>query len=144
VIRLEPAFGLDADILGLIGAQRGEFHADLGDRRSTTCSGSARRLHSAKVEGSLSGTKEPDMALSIKDPETERLARALSQLTGENITTATKRAIEERLRRLGGQTRRTTLLEDMAEIRRRWSEMRIVDDRSAEEILGYDEHGLPR
>jgi antitoxin VapB len=84
------------------------------------------------------------MALSIKDPETERLARALSQLTGENITTATKRAIEERLRRLGGQTRRTTLLEDMAEIRRRWSEMRIVDDRSAEEILGYDEHGLPR
>jgi len=84
------------------------------------------------------------MALSIKDPETERLARALSQLTGENITTATKRAIEERLRRLSGQTRRTTLLEDMAEIRRRWSEMRIVDDRSAEEILGYDEHGLPR
>jgi antitoxin VapB len=84
------------------------------------------------------------MALSIRDPETERLARALSQLTGENITTATKRAIEERLRRLGGQTRRTTLLEDMAEIRRRWSEMRIVDDRSAEEILGYDEHGLPR
>ena len=36
------------------------------------------------------------MALSIKDPETERLARNLAQLTGENITTATKRAIEER------------------------------------------------
>ena len=84
------------------------------------------------------------MALSIKDPETERLARALSQLTGENITTAPNRAIEERLRRLGGQSRRIALLEDMAEIRRRWSEMRIVDDRSAEEILGYDENGLPR
>ena len=84
------------------------------------------------------------MALSIKDPETERLARALSQLTGENITTATKRAIEERLRRLGGRSRRAALLEDMAEIRRRWSEMRIADDRSADEILGYDEHGLPR
>lgn len=84
------------------------------------------------------------MALSIKDPETERLARALSQLTGENITTATKRAIKERLRRLGGQSRRATLLEDMAEIRRRWSEMRVADDRSPDEILGYDEHGLPR
>jgi antitoxin VapB len=83
------------------------------------------------------------MALSIEDPETERLARALSQLTGEDVTTATKRAIEERLRRLGGQTRRTALLEDMADIRRRWSEMRIVDDRSADEILGYDENGLP-
>ena len=84
------------------------------------------------------------MALSIKDPETERLARELPQLTGENITTAAKRAIEERLRRLGGQSRRATLLEDMAELRRRWSDMRIADDRSADEILGYDEHGLPR
>lgn len=84
------------------------------------------------------------MALSIKDPETEQLARSLAQLTGENITTATKRAIEERLRRLGGQTRKDALLEDMAEIRRRWSEMRVLDDRPPEEILGYDEHGLPR
>jgi antitoxin VapB len=84
------------------------------------------------------------MALSINDPETERLARALSRLTGEDITTATRRAIEERLRRLGDQTRRAALLEDMAEIRRRWSEMRIADDRSTEEILGYDKHGLPR
>jgi antitoxin VapB len=85
-----------------------------------------------------------NLALSIKDPETERLAQALSQLTGGNITTATERAIEERLRRLGSQSRRTALSEDMAEIRRRWSEMRIGDDRSASEILGYDRHGLPR
>jgi antitoxin VapB len=84
------------------------------------------------------------MALSIKDPETERLARRLVQLIGESITTAIKRAIEERLRRLGGQSRRAALLEDMAEIRRRWSEMPVRDDRRPEEILGYDEHGLPR
>lgn len=84
------------------------------------------------------------MALSIKDPETEQLARSLAQLTGENITTATKRAIEERLRRLGGQTHKDTLLQDMAEIRRRWTEMRVLNDRTPEEILGYDEHGLPR
>jgi antitoxin VapB len=84
------------------------------------------------------------MALSINDPETERLARALSRLTGEDITTATRRAIEERLRRLGDQTRRAALLEDMAEIRRRWSEMRVTDKRSPDDILGYDEHGLPR
>ncbi|MDA9547466.1 PSK operon transcription factor [Bradyrhizobium yuanmingense] len=84
------------------------------------------------------------MALSIKDPETEQLARSLAQLTGENITTATRRAIEERLRRLGGQKNKDVLLEDLAEIRRRWSEMRVLDDRTPEEILGYDEHGLPR
>jgi antitoxin VapB len=84
------------------------------------------------------------MALSIKDPETERLARTLAKLTGENITTATRRAIEERLRRVGGRGRRAALLEDMAEIRRRWSAMRVLDDRTPEEIVGYDEHGLPR
>jgi antitoxin VapB len=84
------------------------------------------------------------MALSIKDPETERLAKSLAQLTGENITTATKRAIEERLRRLRAQSRKAALLEDMAEIRRRWSEMPVVDERTPDEILGYDEHGLPR
>jgi antitoxin VapB len=84
------------------------------------------------------------MALSIKDPETERLAKSLAQLTGETITTATRRAIEERLRRVGGPSRKAALLEDMAEIRRRWSEMSVVDHRTPEEILGYDEHGLPR
>jgi len=84
------------------------------------------------------------VALSIKDPETERLARSLAQLTGENITTATKRAIEERLRRVGSASRKTALLEEMAEIRRRWSEMAVADRRTPEEILGYDEHGLPR
>jgi antitoxin VapB len=84
------------------------------------------------------------MALSIKDPETERLARNLAQLTGENITTATKRAIEERLRRLGSHSRKAALLEDLADIRRRWSALPVLDDRTPEDILGYDEHGLPR
>jgi antitoxin VapB len=84
------------------------------------------------------------MALSIKDPETERLARSLAQLTGENITTATKRAIEERLRRLGGHSRKAALLEDLADIRRRWSALPVMDERTSEDILGYDEHGLPR
>jgi antitoxin VapB len=84
------------------------------------------------------------MALSIKDPETERLARNLARLTGENITTATKRAIEERLRRLGGHSRKAALLEDLADIRRRWSALPVLDERTPEDILGYDEHGLPR
>jgi antitoxin VapB len=84
------------------------------------------------------------MALSIKDPETERLARNLAQLTGESITTATKRAIEERLRRVGAHSRRAALLEDLADIRRRWSALPVLDNRTPEDILGYDENGLPR
>ena len=84
------------------------------------------------------------MAFSIKDPETERLARNLAQLTGESITAATKRAIEERLRRVGGHSRKAALLQDLADIRRRWSALPVLDDRTPEDILGYDEHGLPR
>jgi antitoxin VapB len=84
------------------------------------------------------------MALSIKDPETERLARALAQRTGESLTIATRRALEERLRRIGGDARKAALLEDLAASRRRWGAMAVVDPHSADEILGYDADGLPR
>jgi antitoxin VapB len=39
------------------------------------------------------------MALSLKDPETDRLARALAALTGETLTEAIRRALAERLER---------------------------------------------
>lgn len=84
------------------------------------------------------------MALSIKDPVTERLARELALKTGESITSATRRALEERLRRVSTDRRSTVLLEDMEAIRLRWAAMPERDTRSADEIIGYDEHGLPR
>ena len=84
------------------------------------------------------------MALSIKDPATEQLARDLAKSTGESITTATRRALEERLRRVSGQGRTAALLDDLSEIRRRWADMPRLDLRSAEDIIDYDEHGLPR
>jgi len=83
------------------------------------------------------------MALSIKDPETERLARTLAERTGETITIATRRALEERLRRVGSDARKAALLEDLAASRRRWSTLPVLDDRSADEIIGYDQNGLP-
>jgi antitoxin VapB len=83
------------------------------------------------------------MALSIKDPETERLARTLAERTGETITIATRRALEERLRRIGSDARKAALLEDLVASRRRWSALPVVDNRSADEIIGYDEDGLP-
>ena len=83
------------------------------------------------------------MALSIKDSETERLARTLAARTGESITIATRTALEERLRRLGSSARKAALLEDLAASRRRWSSLPVLDTRSAEETIGYDENGLP-
>ena len=83
------------------------------------------------------------MALSIKDPETEKLARALAARTGETITIATRRALEDRLKRMGSQAGKDALLEDMAAMQRRLSALPVLDHRSPDDIIGYDENGLP-
>lgn len=83
------------------------------------------------------------MALSIKDPETEQLARMLAARTGESITVATRRALEERLRRTSSSARKAALLEDLEAIQRRWNALPVLDNRSPDEIIGYDENGIP-
>lgn len=84
------------------------------------------------------------MALTIKDPEAERLARTLAEHMGETLTVATRRTLEERLRRLGSEARKAVLLEDLAASRRRWRALPILDSRAADEIIGYDDNGQPR
>jgi antitoxin VapB len=83
------------------------------------------------------------MALSIKDPTTERLARDLARRTGESITMATRNALEERLRRTSDHASDVLLAEELAAIRQRWSALAVADGRSPDEIIGYDENGLP-
>jgi antitoxin VapB len=83
------------------------------------------------------------MALSIKDPEADRLARDLAARTGETLTEAVVVALRERLARETGRSRVIPLSEELAAIRRRCAALPVLDDRSPEEIIGYDEHGLP-
>ena len=80
------------------------------------------------------------MALNIKDPETDRLARELSAATGESITVATRLAIQERLNRV---RRRPAQGRDLSDIISRGRARPNLDDRTEDEILGYDAHGLP-
>jgi antitoxin VapB len=84
------------------------------------------------------------MALSIKHPEADRLARELAAATGETLTDAIINALRERLRRQRGRVRGPRLRDEIRAIRRRCAALPILDDRSADEILGYDEHGVPR
>lgn len=85
------------------------------------------------------------MALSIRDPETDRLARELSRRTGETMTQAIRKALEERLARVDGsreaeiERRRQAINAIVA----RAHKLPILDDRTPDEILGYDENGLP-
>ena len=84
------------------------------------------------------------MALSVKDPEADRLAREVAARTGETLTTAVVVALRERLARLKGRPRRRGLRDDLAQIARRCSALPTLDERAPDEILGYDERGMPR
>jgi antitoxin VapB len=83
------------------------------------------------------------MALSIKDPEADRLAREVARATGETITTAVVQSLRERLLRLR-RARGPRLSEELLKIARRCARLPVKDARSAEDILDYDERGLPR
>ena len=84
------------------------------------------------------------MALSIKHPEADRLARELADATGETLTEAIIRALRERLRREQGRRRGPRLRDEIGAIRRRCAALPVRDHRSPDQILGYDEKGLPR
>ena len=82
------------------------------------------------------------MALSIKHPEADRLARELARVTDETITEAVLKAIRERLTRETGWSP-DTFEADVARIQARLAETPVLDDRTPNEIIGYDENGLP-
>jgi antitoxin VapB len=84
------------------------------------------------------------MALSIKNSETERLARQVSRETGESLTEAIQQSLRERLERLSRRRRQHIATEKVAEILRRIDALPTLDDRSNDEILGYDNQGIPR
>jgi antitoxin VapB len=84
------------------------------------------------------------MALNIRHPEVEELAEALARLTGETKTEAVRRAIRDRLERLRRERARRRLADELDAIARECSSLPVLDRRSADEILGYDEHGVPR
>jgi antitoxin VapB len=83
------------------------------------------------------------MALSIKSDEADRLARELAGETGETLTEAVETALRERLDREHARhaaSMRTRLARLAADV----AVLRVADDRTPEEIIGYDDAGLPR
>lgn len=83
------------------------------------------------------------MALNIKDEETDRLARELAVATGESITVAARRAIEERLARVRARQNALPAADELRALILRGRARAVLDDRSPDQILGYDDHGLP-
>jgi antitoxin VapB len=82
------------------------------------------------------------MSLNIKDPEAHRLARAVSEATGESMTRAVVVSLQERLERVQPKKKKATVEELLA-----------IADRFAAHAKGapvdhgewlYDEYGLPK
>ena len=83
------------------------------------------------------------MALNIRNPETERLAETLAKLTGESKTQAVTQALRDRLERVRRRRSGRRLADELDEIAKHCGSLPVLDDRAADEILGYDAHGLP-
>lgn len=83
------------------------------------------------------------MPLNIKNPEADRLARELADATGETLTRTVIVSLRERLERVRGRRYGEGLREDVARIQERLAGLPRRDRRSDDEIVGYDEHGLP-
>jgi len=84
------------------------------------------------------------MTLSIKDPRADRMARELAKQTGQSITEvivealSMRLALEERRRAVNAH-----LLQEIEEIAIYCASLPIGDNRSDDEILGYDNQGIP-
>ena len=79
------------------------------------------------------------MVLSIKSAAADQLARELAELTGESITEAVVESLRARLD-AERRRRRDRSLDDIIE---RFRQLPRLDEREPEDVIGYDEHGLP-
>jgi antitoxin VapB len=87
------------------------------------------------------------MALSIKNREVEELARELARISGKPITEAVRDSLKRELERAkivaAACPEDDDFVERILDIGRRCAALPVIDNRSADEILGYGEDGLP-
>jgi len=90
------------------------------------------------------------MALNIKDRETEEVVRRLAQRTGLSITEAVKQAAADKLRRMDDDhaervarmtPEQLAKLRKLEAISRRGASRPLLDTRTEDEILGYNDKG---
>jgi len=82
----------------------------------------------------------------IKRPTAVAKIRKLAKRTGETLTDAVERAVDDRLARVGPRQRKKGRVnrKKLAELLKYFDSLPVDDDRSHEEIIGYDQHGVPK
>ena len=82
------------------------------------------------------------MALSITNPLVEKLAKEVAVESGESLTQAIIRALEERLQRLRRKHPPKNLEQEIMTISKRCSNITDLDPRTPDEIPGYNHNGV--
>jgi antitoxin VapB len=87
----------------------------------------------------LANRSEP-MSLNIDNAEADRLAKELAELTGEPLDQAVTKALRDRLekqREIERVRRAVKAISDHV------ATLPVLDSRSPDEIIGYNENGVP-
>ena len=79
------------------------------------------------------------MVLSIKSARADQLARDLAALTGESLTDVVVASLEARL----DVERRRRRERSLSDIVQRFRLLPVLDARTPDDIVAYDEDGLP-
>ncbi len=80
--------------------------------------------------------------MSIRNPRVEQLAREISAMSGENITQVILHALENQMERLRGRRKYPDIAEEIRKISHRCSAIPDRDERSPDDILGYNQVGV--
>jgi antitoxin VapB len=88
---------------------------------------------------------EREMSVCIKNSKTEAKIRRLAKRTGRTLTATIDHAVDQELARLGPLRRKKGRVDRkrLAELLKYFDSLPLDDPRSPDEIIGYDENGLP-
>jgi antitoxin VapB len=81
--------------------------------------------------------------LNIKNQHAYDLASQLAELKGESLTEAVVKSLQERLDREWLKPK-DDIVQRLLAIGERLASAPTCDDRTPDEIIGYDEYGVPR
>jgi antitoxin VapB len=86
------------------------------------------------------------MSILIRNPKTEKKIRQLAKRKGVTLTDAVDRAMDNELAQLGpARKRRKVDRKRLAELLAYFDSLpKINEHLTDDEIIGYDEHGLPK
>ena len=90
------------------------------------------------------------MSINIKNKEADRLLAELKSATGKGASELVLELLRKEHERIAREQKRRPdeaeverILAATREMQRLWRESPVIDPRSPDEILGYDENGLP-